>query len=501
MLRDARTIPDRTLLQVDLCILGGGAAGIALAREFIDKRQSVLLLESGGLDFERGTQSLYAGGATGTVLEEHSPYLTKSRLRYFGGSTNHWEGMCRPLDAIDFRERHWVPFSGWPIPFSDIVPYYRRAAELCQLESFSIPTADSAQPSELPRFLRGASGLRHLLFSLSPPTRFGEVYRKQLVEAANVTVVLFANAVELSTNAGADRIETVEARSLTGKGFTVGARKFVLACGGIENPRLLLASNTADTRGLGNGHDLVGRFFMEHPHLVAGAFCYLPPSTSPSRSLEELMGSSPRSRTAIGVSERLQEEHRLLNCAVEPFKMARRTKVGSFMKGVASLVADIDLGPGKAMEPVYGRLLVRAEQAPNPESRVRLSDETDPFGKRRARLEWRLSELDRTSVEKTLECMGRCMGQAGGARVWVDPTLDGSWPRTYGGSHHMGTTRMHSDPLKGVVDTHCRVHSVSNLYVAGSSVFTTSGFANPTLTLVALSLRLADHLKASLSNE
>jgi choline dehydrogenase-like flavoprotein len=500
MLRDARTIEDGTVLQSDLCILGGGAAGISLAREFIGASESVLVLESGGFDFDSRTQSLYGGEATGTVLDASDPYLTKSRLRYFGGSTNHWEGMCRALDPADFRERDWVPHSGWPLTFEDLVAYYERAAELCQLEGFSLAKATRNPPREAPPLIGGVPGLRQVLFHLSPPTHFGEFYRRELIEAGNVTLVLFANAVELRANAAADRVESVVLRSFAGNQFSVRARATVLASGGIENPRLLLLSNRVQAGGLGNGHDLVGRFFMEHPHLVAGAMCYVPPASHPQRSLDELLGSSARTIGSVGLSESTQREHRLLNCAVEPRVITRGRNVDDFMKSVASLVAEVDAGDPSA-HPEYANLLVRAEQAPNPESRVRLTDETDEFGKRRARLDWRLSELDRTSLVTSLETLGRCLGEAGGGRVSVNPELANSWPRAQGGSHHLGTTRMHRDPKRGVVDEHARVHSVSNLYVAGSSVFPTGGFANPTLTLVALTLRLAAHLKKRLRAE
>jgi choline dehydrogenase-like flavoprotein len=499
MLRDARSVTDQSVLQTDLCILGAGAAGITLAREFAGTPHDVLLLESGGFDFDEKTQSLYDGESDGTVLVPSNPYLRRSRLRYFGGSTNHWEGFCRPLDLIDFRAREWVPHSGWPIGFSELVPYYRRAAELCQLEGLAIPEPETNPADRAPLLLEGVEGVLHERFHLSPPTRFGAAYRQEVVHSSNVTVCLFANAVELTTNHDASRVESVEVKSLKQNAFKVVAKYFVLACGGIENPRLLLASNSVEPKGLGNRHDLVGRFFMEHPHLVAGALAYVPPSSAPPRSLDSLMGDSPRTTGLLRLSDASQETHRLLNCSIQPLTITRARNVGSFMKGVASMVSRIESGSGPdETRPLFAHLLVRAEQSPHPDSRVRLGAETDPFGKPRARLEWRLNDLDRTTIRRSLDLVGRRIGEAGRGRVRIVPVLERGWPPTQGGSHHMGTTRMHSDPKHGVVDANGRVHSVSNLFIAGSSNFPTSGSANPTLTLVALSFRLAENLKTHL---
>jgi choline dehydrogenase-like flavoprotein len=350
--------------------------------------------------------------------------------------------------------------------------------------------------------LDGVEGVRHERFHLSPPTRFGADYRQEVVQSSNVTVCLFGNAVELTTNRDASRVESVEVKSLEQNTFRVEAKYFVLACGGIENPRLLLASNAVESKGLGNRHDLVGRFFMEHPHLVAGALVYVPPSSAPSGSLDSLMGNSPRTTGLLRLSDASQETHRLLNCAIQPLTITRARNVGSFMKGVAAMVSRIESGSDPAeSRPLFAHLLVRAEQSPHPDSRVRLSDETDPFGRPRARLEWRLHDLDRSTLATSLELVGLRIGEAGRGRVRIQPALQEHWPPTQGGGHHMGTTRMHSDPRHGVVDANGRVHSVSNLFIAGSSIFPTSGSANPTLTLVALSLRLAENLKTHLGAE
>jgi choline dehydrogenase-like flavoprotein len=137
-----------------------------------------------------------------------------------------------------------------------------------------------------------------------------------------------------------------------------------------------------------------------------------------------------------------------------------------------------------------------AEQAPNPDSRVVLSRERDALDCPRVALCWRTSPLDKRTAHRAREIFGEELWRAGAGRLQSSLEGEGKpWPaRLRGARHHMGTTRMHSDPRRGVVDANCRVHGIANLYVAGSSVFPTSGAANPTLTIVALALRLAGHV-------
>jgi choline dehydrogenase-like flavoprotein len=149
-------------------------------------------------------------------------------------------------------------------------------------------------------------------------------------------------------------------------------------------------------------------------------------------------------------------------------------------------------------------VVARAEQAPNPASRVMLSEERDAFGLPRIALDWQLLDVDKRSLKVTMEALDRELRRLSLGRVepsawldepetpWVADPLVSNHP--VGGYHHMGTTRMATSPRRGVVDADCRVHGLGNLYVAGSSVFPTGGWANPTLTILALALRLGDHL-------
>jgi choline dehydrogenase-like flavoprotein len=316
-----------------------------------------------------------------------------------------------------------------------------------------------------------------------------------VTRAANVDTFLHANAVELVANEAGSALEGVRVAALGGSTFRVRARCVVLAAGGIENPRLLLASNRVWKAGLGNAADLVGRFFMEHPQLAASAL--LPASAELPLGLYR---ARPRGEGAsvalLTPSAALLRRERIQSFAA---LLAGEGALPDLERSLARSVHELEAAPGEPT-PRALFLLNRCEQAPNPASRVRLVEERDALGMARVQLEWRLSPGDLHSLRRGHELLARELGRTGVGRLQLmfGPG-DMDWPADLGGSgHHMGTTRMHADPRQGVVDASCRVHGVANLYVAGSSVFPTCGAAEPTLTLLALAIRLADHLKREL---
>jgi choline dehydrogenase-like flavoprotein len=561
---DADAVPDGTQLETDVCIIGAGAAGITLAREFIGSPLRVSVLESGDLEYDQETQSLYEGDVVGL------PYfpLTTARLRYFGGSTNHWGGVCRPLEEVDFEPRDGVPESGWPIRRVDVEPFYPRAAEIVGL-----PTGDFAveEWTERDRFAplplsSERVETRVALTADESRRRFGQTYRDELGRAAGVTVFLGANAVEIETDEPGATATAVRVATLAGTRFSVAARWFVLAVGGLENPRLLLASNRRRPAGLGNQHDLVGRFFMEHPRFVAGMVAPSHPDVGVGFYEEHSVGSVDI-RGYLGLSQEIRRDEGLVDVQVRvqplyapSFDRAIDAPDVDSLRSLAGAVRNRELVDGLAHHltkvvgdlmtwqeftipgapipvpypEVIGRLagstpaerrslipsllgdiagfaykeargapvdslalVTRIEQVPNPDSRVTLGPDRDELGMPRARLDWRLTRLDHDSVRRTLEILGAEMGRVGVGRLKVILDEDvTAWPSDLqGGWHHMGTTRMSDDPHHGVVDRNGRVHGMSNLFVAGSSVFPTAGSGTPTLTIVALALRLADRLK------
>jgi choline dehydrogenase-like flavoprotein len=508
VLRDAREVPDGAVLDTDVCIVGAGAAGITLARELALAPLRVTVLESGGLTPDRRSQRLLRARNVGL------PYFPLHWIRTaaVGGTTDQWGGQCRPLDDIDFEARAEIPLSGWPFGRRHLLPYYERAQAICQLGPFAYEAEAWRDPARPALPLLGDRA-RTAIFQLSPPTPFGLAYREDLARAARVTVYLHASATELETTPGGDTVSHVRVAGLRGPRFRVSARLVVLAAGGIETPRLLLLSNHARPAGLGNAHDLVGRCFMEHLHLHCGfvdledarlAALYEPHLAGSTciKAVLALSEDTLRREGLLSYSALLDTRapaalHRMMRWLPEGVVWRVRTERARRLRVCRpARVSVLARRSGAATRTVHTRM----EQAPNPDSRVTLGDDGDALGRRRARLDWRLTRLDERSMRRALAILGEEVTRAGVGR-WraaLDED-DASWREPpHGGHHHMGTTRMHADPRRGVVDADGRVHGTTNLYVAGPSVFPTVGHANPMLTIVALALRLADHVRARL---
>jgi choline dehydrogenase-like flavoprotein len=497
-------------MDCDLAIVGGGPAGITLAREFARSGVSVILAEAGGLEPDAAVQALYQGENAGIDYP-----LELSRLRFLGGSSNHWGGYCRPLDPIDFEAREWVPYSGWPFGIDELLPYYPTATGIVEVSPGQYDDVNywrQKTGQDLPDLATGRMRMQFVQFS--PPTHFGTRYGPELKQADNIRVLLNANVVEIVAGAAGRRAESLAIRTLTGLAHTVKARYFVVATGGLENARMLLLSSSVVPAGLGNQNDLVGRFFMEHPHMVgfadivAADLARIPPIFR-----ERVPTDGHSVQMAFNPSEAFLRRRRLLNATLmtgvageyrrdtrvppaEPLKAAAHIDM---LQASRRFLAD-GSGPVKPQDTDYIGMWLgigcACEQVPDPASRVSLSDQRDVLGLPKIRLDWRLTEQDRLSIVEHMHSLALEIGALGMGRMVMYVEDDGLWPaQVNGGSHHMGTTRMSDDPKRGVVDRHCRVHDMENLYVAGSSVFPTCGSANPTLTLVALALRLADHLK------
>jgi choline dehydrogenase-like flavoprotein len=536
MFLDGRRIERATTIETDLCIIGAGAAGLTLARQFAGTTTRVCLIESGGLNFDRETQALYEGRNVGLKYFD----LDVCQLRYFGGNTNGWGGWCRPFDAIDFRERPWVSDSGWPFPRAVLEPYYQHAHAVCEIDTPEYDPAKTVRSignGRLRLLPFDPAKLEATIYRFSPPTRFGRTYRQEIADARNITCILNTNVLKISLSDNARRVTDVAVGCLSGNRFTVSASYFVLAAGGIENCRLLLLSNDVVAKGIGNECDLVGRYFMEHPHTKRALI-----TTTDHDSLS-LYGLKYRHRAVsarLSLPAAAQRALEVLNYSgnIHPIYHAHESAGWlAFRKLVLSLDRSRACDPFVRFPP-YGRkglsfdqvvqiarrfdqvtvaallqlfqpswlisayvLESKSEQAPNPNSRVTLQHDRDAFGLNRVQLEWRMLPIDRrtrvqgeTLIHEELRRLGA------GELVSMEEDDDGG-ATLEGGWHQIGTTRAHSDPKRGVVDADCKVHSTSNLFIAGSSVFPTSGAAPPTLTIVALTLRLADHLRRIMSEE
>ncbi|WP_142850604.1 FAD-dependent oxidoreductase [Telmatospirillum sp. J64-1] len=534
MIDDLRNHPDGSVIEADLCIIGAGPAGISIAREFAKPDMAlsglrVCLIESGGFDFDSETADMYVGETEG---HEYYP-LDVTRLRFFGGASNHWAGYCIPFNELDFQRRDWVPDSGWPIDYTTLEPYYQRCQELCQIGPFNYNLAD-ALPSDLKLHDFLPEKIEGKVWQFSPPTRFGQVYRRELREAENVRVLLFANVTEIESDYTARRVIGAKLASITGNTARVRAKTFVLACGGLENPRLLLASNSVQTAGLGNGRDLVGRYFMEHPE-AGPAIGVVQADGAKVPWYAGFHNWGIDMMPALSLSEEVQRRHQCLAAAagIEPLAQFQRNTgyfalrrlflafrqmqmPENFTSDVWHVLTDLNDAANGTMRWLRGRhyrpslrmgdtvrVRWRLEQAPDRDNRVVLSDERDALGVPRIRLHWRLNEIDRHTLRVATQVMGEELGRLGFLRLRVEDWLmddNAPWDGdVVGAFHHMGTTRMSDDPSQGVVDSNCRVHGIENLYIAGSSVFPTGSHAMPTFTLLALALRLADHLRGELA--
>ncbi len=529
MLIDARQVPEGSTFECDVCIVGSGPAGIAIADRLRNSRLSVILLEAGGLDYALRSQRLYSGRIAGQSYYR----IDGCRWRMFGGSSNRWGGWCRPLDPVDYTRRDWLPLSGWPIRAEDLAAYEEDAAKLCELANARFDLA-SWRHRMAPPLVLDDTNFENVVIQHSPETNFAECYGPRVISAANVTTVLHGNLTQLRLDPASGRLRELEVRTLTGRSLAIRPKAAVLAAGGIENPRLLLASRSERAAGIGNEFDMVGRCFMEHLHMPMGHF--FPAKTGVNTTFyRKAVVQDARLRGVIVPTAAAQARHRLL-----------ATSIGfegpSFSLGTAFLgwPPPVVVGPVRLYQGLrkhgYGRaarefkrfatgfyavpsrirswrraraaaagtarpavpgsvysLYFRAEQAPHPSNRVLLeANDRDALGMPRSRLEWSITPFESASAEGWLELLKRDL-QARGVGEVITPA-EGWQDEVIGGPHHMGTTRMSADPRDGVVDADCRVHSVENLYVAGSSVFATSGYANPTFTIVCLALRLADTL-------
>lgn len=525
MIVSSTDLPDGHHIEADVIIVGAGAAGITLALELAGTGLRVVIFEAGTYGIDDLTQQLYTGETRGFSTVP----LDVSRLRMFGGTTNHWSGLCLELDEIDFEPREGVPHTGWPIARTELEPYWKRAYPYVEIHPDAPNDVDRVvEVSGAPKLGFDPAKWDHVVMNESPPTIFGNRYEAELEQAPNVDIYLDANVLEIEVSEDAGTVTGLRLACIDGPRFTASARAYVLAAGGIEIPRLLLLSNSVQSDGLGNGNDLVGRFFMDH-NTMRPTVMALVPDSAPDLSL--YTGSHWDGQYAArimlrGAPDRIRRE-RLGNFRAHFFETDRLTPGASAAKRMldAFSAGQIPEHLGRHLydaatdlDGITDRLLRRLlrsddgplgrrwievwvgfEQFPNRDSRIMLSEELDLFGQNKVICDWRLGETELRTAHRAAELVAEEIGRLGIGRSWsaLLSTPD-EWPRTQPGKHHVGTTRMSDSPATGVVNTDCRMHSVDNLYVASSSVFPTEGQAAPTLTIVALSIRLADKLKSVL---
>lgn len=523
----------------DVCLIGAGPAGITLALELESSGMKVCVLEAGGDGYDRDAQRLLEGTTDG----DRYPPLRDTRMAALGGSSHVWAGWCRPLDPIDFEPRPGRDAPGWPFDATELEPHYRRAHDRCGLGAFDYESPD-VRPGKDDLLAIPATDVAHAMFRVLP-MRFGAEYRRRLETASNVHVVLRAPVTQLDLTASGE-CESASVVRPDGSTLVVRARRFVLAAGGIENARLLLLSADEPHATPGNASGLVGRYFTDHPFANIGTLHLSAPHAlggyfphRPTRSTELRGAGSPASpegdtaagpaatRATLTLPRGVLERDGLLNAALffhpryEAHPVFAAPEVTAFLEVWNKL-------RGKAVPEGLPPYLRRAARAPHrivvagarklvvgsgasrtwrcramfetesrAENRVTLGEERDALGRPLAHVDWRLSDRDLASMQGVMRHLDGALRSAGLGRIELacPDTPEGFRGLAEGGKHHMGTTRMHASAREGVVDPDGRVHGIPNLFVTGSSVFPSGGYANPTLTIVALAIRLADHLR------
>jgi hypothetical protein len=510
----------------------------------------VILLESGSTKLETPIQNLYKG----EILDPNHGALDEQRQRQLGGTTNVWGGRCAPFDAIDFECRDYVPYSGWPITKDELDPYYARAHTYCELGSYQYRVSEAlpAPQGEMIPGLISPEVSQEQLWLFSPPTNFRKKFIDAILRANNIKLYLYANCCQIVTDEAGKGVDHLVISSLENNVSSVYAKQFVLAAGCLEVTRLLLLSNQVYTQGLGNENDLVGRFYMGHISGDVGEVHFTPQGGEVVWDYEKTV-EGVFCRRSLAIPEVVQKSHQLLNfrailthppmadpshgngvlSAIYLAKTALLSRNSSRIyyskkistEGLVQTLPQhlknlaIDFGGVVAFSGRWLRQRVLsdrklpsailqsksntytfhfdAEQSPSPESRVLLGEEKDAFGLNRLRVDWRYTDADINSVIKVYELLAQALEKTGTGKLKFTPAAMPDLIRQEMGvgSHHIGTTRMADTPSQGVVDANCKLHSLHNLYIASSSVFPTSSFANPTLTIVAISIRLADHLK------
>ena len=503
MEREAAGPRNGETIEADLCLVGAGPAGLAIASALAGGGRNVLLLESGGIDAEEGASVLNAGAVTG----DRYAGLRETRHRQVGGTAAIWNTRTRsgvgakftPLDPIDFETRQAVAHSGWPFSFNQLVPWYTRAQELCGLGRFDYDAATWARANREP--LAELPGVESRVYHFGTRDVLLEPMLRAVHAGSNVRLVPDATVTRLEADRTGGRVIRARVASRRGSSWWVAANEFVLCGGAIENARLLLCSGH-DAAGLGNRSGWVGRCFMEHPRDRTLSLRVLDRGGYRRLAFYDLYGEAEREVAGrLAIAERTLREENLLNASATLLPIVReparrmREVLGPLGRRAPfdQLLPRGGFGWSRHRLPTAVfegfTVLLNLEQAPDPENRITLGRDRDGFDVPRAELHWRWRPADERSRQRVRALFATALEAAGvGVVRQREGTVD---PNAH---HHAGTTRMHADPALGVVNADCRVHELENVHIAGASVFPTAGFANPALTIIALALRLADHL-------
>lgn len=483
----------------DVCIVGSGIAAHSILHKITSlpggKHKRIAVLE-GSTQSQRRVhrieqeveyypieQDIYSGEIAGWIQESQPEYLITSRQRAYGGTTNIWSGWCWPLEKMDMEERRIRKGFQWPISYKDMERYFQQAQEFCGLSSYQYESPDfwvkELKDRRIAKMDLDGTSFRTRMLYFNPSTIY-EYYAKDFHSSPHIDI--YTNAHCLTINWEKVGQNDIIVKDLTVSSIVNGkptknkkirAKKYIIAAGCFETTRILINSD------LDKVNPYIGKNFMEHPYLwVASEFkfnqipeaiknFYFPKHPIP---LPSQVGIIP----AIVPIESFIEKHGIGNFRV--------------LLGGAPHIP--------------GTINISWEQMPNLESRISLSNmsQKDIFGQRRLKIENKISDTDRKTLIYAIKSTVSLLSTLGYGKDFKTPDFNmdpWSWEapwRIVPGNHPMGTTSMSSSTENGVVNSDCKVHGTKNLYIASSSVFPTAGYANSTFTLIALALRLGDHI-------
>jgi hypothetical protein len=516
MITDFLKLKHNENLAADICVVGAGAAGMAIAEFFLSENKKVLVVESGNFKFNQDIQNYYKVENVGLKFNG----AMGGRFRTMGGSTTRWGGQALPLTQLDFKQKDWIKNTGWPIRKEDLDTYYKKALKFLNVDDLDFDDQIFQKLKIKP--LDFNSTFHYHVSKWSPNPDLRNVYKKQFEESQNLEILLNANLLNIKLNDEKNYIDLIVVCDMN-KQINITAKFYILCCGGIENARIMLHNSIAPGCP-------VGKYLQDHPSIEIGKL---------------ITGSKQRVQKYFNIHYWKKWEYSIRLSFTDEFQEREKCSNASasimFTPLPTSFIGQLNLlkrsisekKPIQIIKSIFGvavksyeiviiayyyifdrfqykpdaafPIKISFEQEPSENSWVKLSDkDRDALGIPLSKINWDITEATWTTTFKIAEELTKELKRHNLGEVELYPEItrgNPDWKKLFGDvNHHIGTTKMGDDPLKSVVDSDCKVWGLDNMYIASSSVFPTGGHSNPTLTLIALSYRLAEHLNKNLNS-
>ncbi len=464
----------------DICIIGAGASGLVIS-EKLSKKHKILIIEGGSFDISEKSQEIYAG----KVIGDNYFDLTTTRLRYFGGSTNHWGGWVRNFDNEDFEKNEKLNLTNWPIKKKSLDFYLDETCKILNIKNY-FKTSNFEMPS-----------FNKVVYQrVTEPHLFSKPYINKIKNSKNIDLCLNSNLINAEIK---DQLVTkILISDFKNYKKEINSKKYILCTGGLENSRILLwlKKNNPNSQIFSNNN--IGKYFFEHPHLHVGDFI---------TKLKDVKRKD--SDFPAFFLQFKSDQKKNLNILGSTFRFYHYPGSSNISK---KIIAELSCLAPRYLESLYnsfdkklvctGQLFLVSEQYPDFSNRIELDpNDLDLFGVPKLNLFWKKGSLDKKTIITSSKILAKEFVDLNLGRISLNNKIhNGELPEDekdgnfIGGNHHMGGTRMSKDSKSGVVDENLKVWGTNNLYVCGSSVFPRGGTCNPTLSIIQLSLRLGDHL-------